>query len=104
MMGDESQALQDQHATHEADDHWREQQQQEYVDGLNEMLRRYADNKRSDVGTTIRCACCNKRIVKKSYQTQFCRNKGQGNCKDGYWNNVSDKRRRRAQTYVRYIR
>ena len=68
-------------------------------DGLTKKEARYYDNKRSEVGTTIRCANCGKRILKKSYQTQFCSNKGRGNCKDTYWNNVSDKRRDRSHRY-----
>jgi hypothetical protein len=101
-MGDESEALRDLHMSSEADDHFREVREQDYIDDLNKMLGRYRDNKASQVGTTIRCACCGNRILKKSYQTQFCRNKGQGNCKDRYWNNTDDKRRRRAQTIARY--
>lgn len=81
---------------YDADEWEREQRQDKYYDNVNKMLSRYQDNKTSQVGTTIRCACCNRRILKKSYQTQFCSNKGRGNCKDTYWNNVSDKRRERA--------
>lgn len=96
----ESEALQDWHAGDEADDWCREQDEQDYLDHVEGMKARYRDNKRSEVGATIRCACCKKRIVKKSYQTQFCSNKGKGNCKDAYWNNTSDKRRFRAQCFT----
>lgn len=59
------------------------------------LLSRHTDNKRSQVGTTIRCAFCGKRIIKKSYQTQFCSNKGKSNCKDLYWNTVKPERMNR---------
>ena len=61
------------------------------------MKQRYEENKKAKVGTDINCAGCGKKMVKKSYQSQFCRNKGSGNCKDKYWNNTDDKRRSRAQ-------
>ena len=63
------------------------------------MQARYKDNASSQILTTIRCATCGKRIIKTNYQTQFCCNKGSGNCKDRYWNNVSHKRRLRAQHF-----
>lgn len=59
------------------------------------MLQQYNDNKSTKTGEMIKCACCGKKIKKKSYQTQFCRNKGRGNCKDKYWNTVSCERRER---------
>ena len=84
-----------------AEDDMRELDEQAYYKGVDNMQARYRDNKRSEVGTTIRCAGCKKRILKKSYQTQFCSNKGPNNCKDNYWNNTSDKRRYRAQYFAR---
>lgn len=96
----ESEALQEWDGDSMAADHDAERRLFEYDKRVNEMIDRYADNKRSSVGTTIRCACCGKRILKSNYQTQFCRNKGSSNCKDAYWNNVSDKRRFRTQMFA----
>ena len=73
--------------------------EQAYYDDLNKKRSRYYDNKRSQVGTTIRCANCGRRILKRSRNTQFCSSKGKRNCKDTYWNNVSDKRRERAHRF-----
>lgn len=53
---------------------------------------RYSQNKKAKVGLTVHCAWCATPILKKSYQTQFCSNKGKGNCKDKYWNNVDSNR------------
>ena len=97
-MGEEADYLESQSDGGAADD-MRERDQQAYYDGLTKKEARYCDNKRSEVGATIRCASCGKRILKKSYQTQFCSNKGRGNCKDTYWNNVSGKRREMAYIY-----
>lgn len=83
----------------EAEDNAREERQNQYYDKIYKMQARYDDNKRSATGTTIRCAYCGSRILKNNYQTQFCSNKGKGNHKDLYWNNVNDKRRFRAQRY-----
>ena len=84
---------------------WEEDQQdfiesrnQAYVDNNKAMKARYQFNSKAAIGSEIACACCSKVIVKKSYQTQFCSNKGPGNCKDKYWNNTDEKRRLRAQT------
>ena len=93
-MGDEADALNDMY-----DYEFDEYNQQTYYAELNEMQKRYADNKHSDIGTTIRCAYCAKRIIKQSQQHQFCSNKGAGNCKDAYWNNVDDTRRERSHRY-----
>jgi len=97
-MGEEADYLESQ-SDGGAADAMREYDQQEYYKGLSKKEARYHDNKRSGVGTTIRCANCGKRILKKSHQTQFCRNKGKGNCKDTYWNNVSDTRRERSHRF-----
>jgi len=85
------------HQGEEADEWCREQ---EYEVKVETMRDRYDANKEAKTGTTIACACCGKSIKKKSYQTQFCSNKGRGNCKDTYWNNVCPKRRERAQLYA----
>ena len=79
-----------------AEEYLKDSDDERYYASIDKMRSRYQDNKTSQLGTTIRCACCTKRILKKSYQTQFCSNKGQGNCKDTYWNNTSDKRRERS--------
>lgn len=97
-MGTEADYLESQ-SDEGAADHLREIEQERYYKSLNNMERRYYDNKRSEVGTTIRCACCGRRLLKKSYQTQFCSNKGKSNCKDKYWNNVSDERRERSHRF-----
>ena len=84
-----------------AGDYMRECEQEEYCNHINAIQRRYNDNKRAEIGTTIRCACCARRILKKSYQTQFCSNKGKGNCKDTYHNNVNDERRERSHEFCK---
>lgn len=60
---------------------------------------RYEHNKEVEVGGDIHCANCGKAMVKNTYQTQFCSNKGKGNCKDIFWNSVSTKRRERSWTF-----
>jgi len=92
-MGDEADHLNDIGAFGEYD-------QQIYYAELNEMQKRYADNKRAEVGTIIRCACCATKFIKKTKQSQFCSNKGKGNCKDTYWNNIDDSRRERSHRYA----
>ena len=57
---------------------------------------RYEANKMVKVGDKICCASCSKKVVKKSYQSQFCSNKGKDNCKDYFWNRVDRKRFERA--------
>lgn len=99
-MGDEAEHLESQSDYGAADD-MRERDEQAYYDSLNKKQKRYFDNKRAQLGTTICCANCNRKILKKNYQAQFCSNKGRGNCKDTYWNNVSDERRDRAQIFAR---
>ena len=98
-MGDESERLQDQHTSDMADDHEAELEEESYYKHLNEAVKLYNDGKRAEVKTTIRCAWCQKLIVKDSYQKVFCSNKGKGNCKDTYWNNVNDNRRDRAKRF-----
>lgn len=97
-MGEEADALEAQSDGGAADD-LREIDKQKYYEGLSRKEARYHDNQLSAIGTTIRCANCNRRILKKSYQTQFCSNKGKRNCKDTYWNNVDDTRRERSHRY-----
>ncbi len=75
-----------------ADDEARLEDQERADRIFDTMKERYASNKDSKVGSKIPCAGCSKLIVKKSYQTQFCSNKGRGNCKDRYWNNANEER------------
>lgn len=82
-----------------ASEYMREHEQEQYCKSLDAMQRRYNDNKRAAVCTIIQCACCARKIIKKSYQTQFCSNKGKGNCKDTYHNNVNDTRRERSHNF-----
>jgi len=63
---------------------------------VRNMKTLYANALAAKVGSVISCACgCNRTFVKKSYQSKFFRNKGQGNCKDTYWNFTNDTRRQR---------
>jgi len=89
--------MEEQQVGYEVDDWERERRAQEWDDRLNRTQARYDDNHRSAVGTTIRCAYCGRRLLKKSYQTQFCSNSGQGNCKDTYWNMRNERGRRRQR-------
>jgi hypothetical protein len=74
-----------------------------FKEQLNEKIsvyeNRHAFNKKQKVGDAIICCSCGKEMVKKSYQSQFCSNKGRGNCKDKYHNLVDDTRRARALYY-----
>jgi hypothetical protein len=70
---------------------------------LGDMRSRYAVARRAEMGATIECPCCKKRIVKRTYHRVFCSNQkthGRKNCKDRYWNMVDDKRRDRARAYA----
>jgi hypothetical protein len=95
----ESEALQEQHDGEQAWDDFeeieREQKIESFFSTVNARKARYEANKAVAVGEAIACACCAKPIVKRSYQTQFCSNKGAGNCKDRYWNCATPKRRNR---------
>ena len=66
---------------------------------IEHRKRRHSDNNAAKVGSRIHCANCGNVIIKKSYQSQFCSNKGRGNCKDRFWNTVDDERRERAGRY-----
>ena len=88
----EGKYLSELHSGEEAEERY----DQDYYDNVDKMKARHRDNGKSLVGTTIRCAFCGRRILKKTYLTQFCSNKGKGNCKDAYHNNTNDKRRYRA--------
>lgn len=68
-------------------------------DKINIYLSRYNFNKGRKVGQQIICPTCGKEHVKKSYQSQFCSNKGKKNCKDRYNNLVNDDRRERTHLH-----
>jgi len=53
-------------------------------------------NKAVKVGQKINCPVCRKGFKKRSYQHSFCSNRGRGNCKDEYWNNVHPERMERV--------
>lgn len=72
---------------------------EEYERWLDEMYQRYYENKNIPTGNKIKCACCGKTIIKHNYQTQFCSNKGSGNCKDRFWNNIDEQRRNRQKKF-----
>ena len=80
-----------------ADDHDREMREEEYFNEVSAMKARYNDCKNAETGATIICPTCKKRIVKRTYNKIFCKNK----CKDIFWNNTSNKRRKRAQDFNR---
>lgn len=75
---------------------YREEAQAQYMKTIKAKQDRYDVNKTVSVGCLIPCANCSKVITKNVHSTQFCSNKGRGNCKDTYWNNVSTKRRERS--------
>lgn len=93
-MGEEAERLNDMYDY----DGWYHEQK-EYSQHINAMINRYKDNLRADIGTTIRCAYCAKKFIKRTRRHQFCSNKGTGNCKDAYWNNVDDTRRERSHKF-----
>lgn len=68
-----------------------------YRNVVNAAAYRHGINKKAKVGVTIHCAWCGTPIKKKSYQTQFCSNKGKGNCKDKFWNNIDPSRGERKR-------
>jgi hypothetical protein len=92
-MGDESKALQDQHADAEAAEIVR-------TVALAVRTERYDAAKAAAVGTTIACPWCGKRFGKRSYQQVFCSNKGRGNCKDSYHNQATPERLERARAWA----
>ncbi len=68
----------------------------------SQAMSRYNNNKTKKVNDKMVCACCNKNMIKKSYQSQFCSNKGKGNCKDMFWNRVDRKRFEKAIQFNGY--
>jgi hypothetical protein len=97
-MSDETMSLNERYVDREVDSYFNDINN-DYENKCIKALNRYKENKNSNIGTTIKCAWCGKRIIKKSYQTQFCSNKGKNNCKDKYHNNTNETRRFRAQLY-----
>jgi predicted RNA-binding Zn-ribbon protein involved in translation (DUF1610 family) len=60
------------------------------------LKTRYTIARTTKVGDKFECPSCGKIVVKRSYQHTFCRNRGQGNCKDYFWNRVDATRLARA--------
>lgn len=63
----------------------------ERQDQINKMSDRFYENARAEMGATIECACCGRKVVKKHYQQKFCPPTGKGKskryrCKDKYHN------------------
>jgi hypothetical protein len=66
----------------------------ERQDDMNAMSDRFEANGRAEVGATIECACCGRKVVKRSYQQKFCPPTQKGKkksyrCKDRYNNIVN---------------
>ena len=73
---------------------------QDYFDKLSRAEKLYSVAKNAETGCTIKCPWCEKLILKKTYHKIFCSNqktRGKNNCKDHYWNNVSDQKRENGQ-------
>ena len=49
----------------------------------------YKKAKAAKIGVSVRCPTCGDQFEKRSYQHVFCSNRGVGNCKDRYWNEVN---------------
>lgn len=72
----------------------REMDRRRFDDERIAMTRRFHENARAEVGATIECASCGRKVVKRSHQQKFCPSKVQGKrktypCKDRYWNIVN---------------
>lgn len=99
-MGEEADALTEQGWDEIAADDEREFLISQYRNKIDRAVGLYNIARQAEVGATICCPWCTKRIVKRTYNRTFCSNQrthGRNNCKDRFWNNVSDKRRERAQ-------
>lgn len=85
-MGDEADRLND------MDDFsylFAEQERDRFDDERRKMADRFSDNARAEVGATIECASCSRKIVKRSYQQKFCPSARKGKrsrCLDRYHN------------------
>ena len=93
-MSSEAEALADQYDDYDSDiiKEWRDQD-------IPILLRPYEKVTKATVRAEIHCPVCNRKMIKKSYQHVFCRNKGKGNCKDQFWNYTDDTRYRRCRKY-----
>jgi hypothetical protein len=92
-MGDEAEALSDQYDdTSDIIKEWRDQD-------IPILLKRYNKARKAPVRAEIHCPVCNRKMIKKSYQHVFDRNKGKGNCKDQFWNYTDDSRYYRCRQY-----
>lgn len=60
-----------------------------------ELVAAYEKNRAAKVKTKIKCPCCDKSFIKKTYHNVFNSNK----CKDRYWNTVDDERLARARLF-----
>ncbi|UHD87250.1 hypothetical protein [Vibrio phage D4] len=49
------------------------------------MVKLKQFNEHRPVGSKINCPACSKQITKARYNTNFCSNKGAGNCKDAFY-------------------
>lgn len=61
-------------------------------EAYDQLTTQMHEAKHAEVGATIQCAQCGKRIVKKTYHKVFCSNAkthGNNNCKDRYHNRIN---------------
>lgn len=68
-------------------------------DFIKKVKKQYKENKNKKTGQKIKCPWCKQEIIKRNIYHQFCTNKGKGNCKDSFWNHVSEKRILRVQKF-----
>jgi hypothetical protein len=84
-------------------DAWAAEEERKHNEAALDVMRsRYDAARNAEVGATVECPCCRKRIVKRTYHRVFCSNQkthGRKNCKDRYWNMTDDTRRARASRY-----
>ncbi|AUR95938.1 hypothetical protein NVP1215B_020 [Vibrio phage 1.215.B._10N.222.54.F7] len=64
----------------------------------NEMIRIKRSNEHATLKSIINCPTCNTDIVKERYNTNFCSNKGNGNCKDGFYQATNPDRRKAVKS------
>lgn len=87
-MGEMAEHLDD---SYDFSDEMREMDRQQFNDRRAAMVRRFYENSRAEVGATIECAACGRKVVKRSYQQKFCPPVVKGKrktypCKDLYHN------------------
>jgi len=51
------------------------------------------------IGDNIICPSCETTHLKKSYQSVFCKSKGKTKCKDNFWNNVDENKRKNVSRF-----